>query len=154
MTDLRAVVESLGCTDVETYLQSGNVVFTPSEGSSTDLGPKISKALATAVGLSAAVQIRTGSQMAAVVAANPYERADPTKVVVTFCPTPQEPPTLDLAAFAPEGLTVVGREVYLDLPYGQARSPLLAALAKTSPDDGQTTTRNWRTVVALAERTG
>lgn len=153
MTDLKAIVESLGCTDVETYLQSGNVVFSPPAGSGTDLGPEISKALATAVGLSAAVQIRTGSEMAAVVAANPYERADPTKVVVTFCPTPQAPPKLDLVAFAPEGLTVNGREIYLDLPHGQARSPLLAALAKAAPDDGRATSRNWRTVLAVAERT-
>jgi uncharacterized protein (DUF1697 family) len=153
MADLKAVVESLGCTDVETYLQSGNVVFSPPQGSGGDLGPEISKALASAVGLSAAVQIRTGAEMAAVVAANPYERADPTTVVVSFCPTPQQPPDLDLAAFAPEGLTVHGREVYLDLPNGQARSPLLATLAKTSPDYRQATSRNWRTVVAIAERT-
>ena len=32
MADLRAAVESLGHTDVETYLQSGNVVFTPAGG--------------------------------------------------------------------------------------------------------------------------
>ena len=99
-----------------------------------------------------AVQIRTGAEMAAIVAANPYERADPTRVVVTFCATPQQPPDLDLAAFAPEGLTVHGREVYLDLPDGQARSPLLAALAKAAPDAGRATSRNWRTVSALAER--
>ena len=105
------------------------------------------------MGLSAAVQIRTGSEMAAVVAANPYERADPTKVVVTFCATPPQPPGLDLDEFAPEGLTVNGREVYLDLPHGQARSPLLAALATSSPDDGRSTSRNWRTVLAIAERT-
>ena len=153
MADLKAVVESLGCTDVETYLQSGNVVFSPPERPANDWGFEISRALATAVGLSAAVQIRSGAEMAAVVAANPYQRADPTKVVVTFCSTPPPPPSLDLAAFAPEGLTVHGREVYLDLPNGQARSPLLAALAKISPDDGQATSRNWRTVMAIAERT-
>ena len=33
MADLRAAVESLGHTDVKTYLQSGNVVFTPASGS-------------------------------------------------------------------------------------------------------------------------
>ena len=44
-----------------------------------------------------------------------------------------------------------GSEVYLDLPSGQARSPLLAALAKVAPDDGLATSRNWRTVLALAE---
>jgi len=153
MADLRAVVESLGCADVETHLQSGNVLFSPPEGAGRDLGAEISEALAAAVDLSAVVQIRSGAEMAAVVAANPYQRADPTKVVVTFCPTPQQPPDLDLAAFAPEGLTVIGREVYLDLPYGQARSPLLAALAKSVPDDGQATSRNWRTVLAIAERT-
>jgi uncharacterized protein (DUF1697 family) len=153
MADLKAVVESLGCTDVETYLQSGNVVFDPPAGSGEELGAQISDALAAAVGLSAALQIRTGAEMAAVVAANPYERADPTRVVVTFCATPPRPPDLDLAAFAPEGLTVHGREVYLDLPGGQARSPLLAALAKASTDDGVATSRNWRTVMALAERT-
>ena len=32
MADLRTAVESLGHTDVETYLQSGNVVFTPARG--------------------------------------------------------------------------------------------------------------------------
>lgn len=152
MADLKAVVESLGCTDVETYLQSGNVVFSPSEGSGDDLGSEISRALTAAVGLSVPVQIRTGTEMAAVVAANPYQRADPTRVVVTFCPTPPQPPDLDLAEFAPEGLTVLGREIYLDLPDGQARSRLLAALARATPDDGHATTRNWRTVLALAER--
>lgn len=153
MADLRAVVESLGCTDVATYLQSGNVVFDPPEGSGDDLGAEISNELASALGLSTNVQIRTGAEMAAIVAANPYDRPDPTRVVVTFCPTPPRPPDLDLAAFAPEGLTVHGREVYLDLPGGQARSPLLAALAKATPDDGRSTSRNWRTVLALAEMT-
>jgi uncharacterized protein (DUF1697 family) len=152
MAELRAVVESLGCTDVETYLQSGNVVFRPPPGPISDLGAEISGALATEVGVAAAVQIRTGAEMEAVVAANPYHRADPTTVVVAFSAVPQRPPDLDLSEFAPEGLTVHGREVYFDLPYGQARSRLLRALARASPDDGATTSRNWRTVVAITDR--
>ena len=48
-----------------------------------------------------------------------------------------------------EGLTVHGREVYVDLPFGQGRSPLIQALAPF--DDGHTTTRNWRTVLTLAD---
>ena len=84
MADLRAAVESLGHTDVETYLQSGNVVFTPAGRSTTDLGAAITAALRDAVGLDAGVLTRTGTQMAKIVAANPYDRDDPTKVVVTF----------------------------------------------------------------------
>jgi len=151
MADLRAAVESLGHTDVETYLQSGNVVFTRGGRGTSDLGAGIRDALRDAVGLDAGVLTRTGAQMAKIVAANPYAREDPTKVVVTFLAGTGRKPDLDLAAFAPEGLTVHGSEIYLDLPHGQARSPLLAALAKVTTDDGLATSRNWRTVLALAE---
>ncbi len=152
MADLRAVVESLGHTDVETYLQSGNVVFTP--GGSGDLGAAISAALREAVGLDAGIVTKTGAEMARIVAANPYDRDDPTKVVVTFlAATGDAAPIddLDLDAFAPEGLTVHGTEIYLDLPFGQARSPLLTELGKRKVFGAVATSRNWRTVLALAE---
>jgi uncharacterized protein (DUF1697 family) len=152
MADLRAAVESLGHTDVETYLQSGNVVFTPH--GSGDLGGGISAALRDAVGLDAAVLTRTGAEMAAIVAANPYDRDDPTKVVVTFLAAAGDADparSLDLAAFAPEGLTIHGTELYLDLPDGQARSALVTALGKQKVFGAVATTRNWRTVLALAE---
>lgn len=148
MADLRAAIESLGHTDVETYLQSGNAVFTPSR-SRRQLGEAISARLRETCGIDVRVLTRTGAEMASIVATNPYERGDPTKVVVTFLPAIGRPPDLDLDQFAPEGLTVHGREMYLDLPFGQGRSRLVAALSKL--DDGVSTSRNWRTVVALAE---
>ncbi len=150
MADLRAVVESLGHTDVETYLQSGNVVFTP--GGSGDLGAAISAALREAVGLDAGIVTRTGAEMARIVAANPYDREDPTKVVVTFLAAAGDAAPIDgLDGFAPEGLTVHGTEIYLDLPFGQARSPLLTELGKRRVFGAVATSRNWRTVLALAE---
>jgi uncharacterized protein (DUF1697 family) len=148
MADLRVAVESLGVTEVETYLQSGNVVFTVA-GSRTGLGGAISEQLRATCGLDVRVLTRTGDEMASIVAANPYRREDPTKVVVTFLADGSAAPAFDSAAFAPEGFTCSGREVYLDLPFGQARSKLTVALAKL--DDGQATSRNWRTVIALAE---
>ncbi len=84
MADLRSAVESLGHTDVETYLQSGNVVFTPKGRSTSGLGAGITAALAEAVGMDVAVLTRTGAQMAKIVAACPYQVEDPTKLVVTF----------------------------------------------------------------------
>lgn len=148
MADLRAAVESLGHTEVETYLQSGNVVFAVGDVHDR-LGDEIAERLRDRCEVDVRVLIRTGDEMAAIVAANPYDRDDPTKVVVTFLPTDAVAPDLDLDAFAPEHLTVNGREVYLDLPNGQGRSRLTAALAKL--DDGVSTSRNWRTVLALAE---
>jgi uncharacterized protein (DUF1697 family) len=150
MADLRAAVESLGHTDVETYLQSGNVVFTPS-GPTDGLASGLTKAL----GMDIAVVLRTGKELARVVDTNPYEVDDPTKVVVTFLAERRPKKALagvDEAAFAPDELTFNGRELFLKLPNGQARSKLMEALAKQ--DLGTTTTtRNWRTVLALAEMT-
>jgi uncharacterized protein (DUF1697 family) len=156
MADLRAVVESLGHSDVQTYLQSGNVVFTAKGRSTSGLGAAISAALAEAVGLEAGVLTRTGAQMAKIVAANPYPVSDPTKVVVSFLAEPGDAAALraiDLDAYAPEGLSVHGTEVYFNLPEGQARSKLLEAVAaevRRAKVD-RATARNWRTVQALAD---
>lgn len=113
------------------------------------LGEAISNRLRETFGVNVPVLTRTGAEMASIVAANPYQRDDPTKVVVTFLAANGVPPDLDLDAFAPEGLTLHGREMYLDLPFGQGRSPLAEALTKF--DDGTQTARNWRTVLALKE---
>ena len=80
-----------------------------------------------------AVVLRTGKELAPVVAANPYAVDDPTKVVVTFLAERRPKKALggvDQAAFAPDEFTFKGRELYLKLPNGQARSKLIEALAK------------------------
>jgi uncharacterized protein (DUF1697 family) len=150
MADLRAAVEALGHTDVETYLQSGNVVFT--SGGSTD---DLSSALTAALGMEIAVVLRTGKELAKIVAGNPYPVDDPTKVVVTFLSERRRVNAvkdIDQSQFAPDEFTFTGRELYVKLPNGQARSKLMEVLAKR--DLGTiATTRNWRTVVALAEMT-
>jgi uncharacterized protein (DUF1697 family) len=154
MADLRAAVESLGHADVETYLQSGNVVFTPARGAGKDLGGGIARALTESVGMDVNVLTRTGTQMGKILAANPYDREDPTKVVVVFLQKAADAAPakeIYLAAFAPEGLTVRGTEIYLDLPFGQARSALLEALGKKKVFGKVATSRNWRTVKALAD---
>ena len=99
---------------------------------------------------------RTGAQMAKIVAACPYQVEDPTKLVVTFLESAADAKALKsfdaCPALAPERVTVHGTEVYLDLPNGQARSNLVVALGSAkSPGRVAATTRNWRTVLALAE---
>jgi uncharacterized protein (DUF1697 family) len=157
MADLRAVVESLGHTDVETYLQSGNVVFTAAKGvKAADLGAGITDALADTVGMDVHVLIRSAAQLRKVVAGDPYRREDPTKVVVAFLERAADAKPakeLHLADFEPEGLSIKGTEIYLDLPGGQARSKLLDALGKKKVFKDKTTVRNWRTVVALRDMT-
>ena len=153
MPALRSIVESLGHTDVETYLQSGNVVFT--QRGRADAGPALAAAIADATGLDVEVVTRTGPELARVVEDNPYPIVDPTKVVVGFLAEALELGDLslgDLAAYLPDELTLSGREVYVSVPNGQARSKLMEALTKRQLTT-TLTVRNWRTVTALTELT-
>jgi uncharacterized protein (DUF1697 family) len=153
MPALRSIVEALGHTDVETYLQSGNVVF--AQRGRADPGPALSAAIADATGLEVDVVTRTGAELARVVEANPYPVGDPTKVVVGFLADAVELAELelgDLSDYLPDELTVVGREVYVSVPNGQGRSKLMEALTKRRLAT-TLTVRNWRTVEALASLT-
>jgi len=153
MSDLRSIVEGLGYTDVETYLQSGNVVFTP--GKKGDHAERLSEAIEKETGHKVAVLVRTAKELAGVMAANPYPVTDPTKVVVAFLGEQVELGQLglgDLGPYLPDELTLHGRQIYVSLPNGQGRSKLMEALVRRRMPT-TITVRNWRTVEALATLT-
>jgi uncharacterized protein (DUF1697 family) len=155
MPELREIVESLGHSEVETYLQSGNVVFTPGKGARRNLGPALEGAIADATGHEVPVLVRTDRELADVVTANPYTVDDPTRVVVAFLGDavgPSELGLADLDSYAPDELRQIGRELFISVPNGQGRSKLMEALTKR-PMPTVVTVRNWRTVVALADMT-
>lgn len=145
MSTLRALVEELGYRDVQTYVQSGNVVFTGPKRSAKHL----ESALAKAFGFDVAVVLRTRDELAAIVKANPLRKiaTEPSRHLVFFCEGKPKVP-FDAADFAPETFVVRGREVYLWAPDGFGRSPLAKAFA-AKPPAAKTTARNWRTVEKL-----
>jgi uncharacterized protein (DUF1697 family) len=145
MARLREVMEELGFKDVQTYVQSGNVVFS---------GPKRSEkhlesALEQAFGFPVPVVLRTRDELAKVVRANPFRKVakDPAKYIVVFC-AEKAKVGLKAADYAPEQFTVRGSEVYLWLPSGMAGSELAKLLA-AKPIGTKSTARNWRTVEKL-----
>ena len=155
MPELRAIVEGLGHSDVETYLQSGNVVFTPMPRAPKDLAGSLSAAISEATGHDVPVVVRTGGELREVVSASPYRVDDPTRLVVAFLAKRVALGKLglgDLELYLPDELTLAGREIYVCVPNGQARSRLMEKLtARRLPTT--LTVRNWRTVTALAELT-
>lgn len=152
MAALRELWTSLGYTDVRTYLQSGNIVFR------ADVAPdatSLSGAVAAHFGLDTTVVLRTGDDLARVVAANPFPGAGGTLLHVGFllgAPDTQTAGPLDDGRYAPEAAVLAGREVYLSLPdgLGRAKLPTYAGRRLGTP----MTVRNWRTVEALAELSG
>jgi uncharacterized protein (DUF1697 family) len=154
MTELRAMLQQLGCTDLKTYVQSGNAVF-GTDRSTADLTKAIETALERYMGRPIATTLRTQAQLAAIVAANPFAKVatNPAFLCVTFLshtPSKTEVAPLHAADFGPELFRVSGKEIYTWHPNGQGRSPLAAALGKLRLR-GAVTTRNWNTVTRLLE---
>ncbi len=168
MADLRAVVESLGHTDVATYIQSGNVVLTSTEPHPATVAAGLQQALADQLGLTSAVIALDRDEFDRAVAANPYpDEPDPKKVHAVFraaAPGPEEIATVAEAVErarakgSRDAATVLGRVVYLHLPDGMGRSELAAQLNRlpgaTKAPDGGGTVRNWATVRKLQAMLG
>lgn len=153
MDRLREIAEDLGGHDVETHLRSGNVVLTVRADQLADLPATLGAACTATFGFEIPVVVRTGDELAAVVEQNPFPsaKAAPTTLHVSFLSVPPAPGAFsDLPGADGEELRVVGRELYLHLPFGVGRSRLAAALARRGQAGG--TARNWTTVEALASR--
>jgi uncharacterized protein (DUF1697 family) len=157
MADLRAVMDGLGHESVRTHLQSGNVVFESPKRSDKALETAIEKAIAAELGLDVAVMVRRSDELSAVVAASPFagRTDDPKKIHVAFLsekPKAAAVKGFGAEEFAPDELTVVGREAYLLYPDGYARTQLTNAVLEKRLGV-RATSRNWRTVTALADLT-
>jgi uncharacterized protein (DUF1697 family) len=156
MADLRKLVDELGGEDVQTYVQSGNVVFR-SRAAASKLEEALTRRIRDALGLDVTVLVRTAAGLAKVVSGNPFlaTGADPTMLHATFLattPARGRVRRLNDADFAPDELRVSGRTVYVHCPAGYGRSKLSNAFLEKELDV-RATTRNWRTVTALAELT-
>jgi uncharacterized protein (DUF1697 family) len=154
MGDLRELVEQLGGKDVRTYVQSGNIVFRSGLAPSK-LEKSLEQSIRRALGLDVTVLVRTGKQLAEIVAGNPFLRAgaDPSKLHVTLlaaAPDRACARQLSEGDFAPDELGVVGDSVYLHCPNGYGRSKLSNAFLERQLGV-PATTRNWKTMTALAE---
>jgi uncharacterized protein (DUF1697 family) len=157
MPALREALEEAGFTEVQTYLQSGNVVV-ESRAKPETVRRKVEQLIEQRFGLEIAVVVRTRAELAAVVRRNPHAKVatNPKTYQVTFLEQKLPAKTvreLEAAAADDERVVVSGREVYAWHPKTVARSKLWAKLAGQGL--GVTaTSRNWTTVEALLELAG
>ena len=92
MAELRRVLESLGCTNVRTLLNSGNAVFTAPRSSTRGLARGIEGALAKHFGFEVRVVVHTASELNVIIAENPLPRAtlDASRFLVAFADSPKD----------------------------------------------------------------
>jgi len=156
MDALREVYELLGLKDVQTYVQSGNVVFRSSGRDLPKLAKRIEAAFEKKFGFRSDVILRTAAEMRDIIARNPFATRsgiEPNRYLVTFLAADpgQELRAKVLAIKAdPEELHFDGREMYIYFPNGLARPKLsLPAIEKILKITG--TGRNWNSVLKLLE---
>lgn len=148
MTELKSMCAAEGFADVQTYIASGNVVFSSSL-SATRVKAALEKRLAAYAGRPVGVIVRTAAEMAAVLRSNPFPKAPPNFTVAIFLD--EAPPADTLASVrgrADEEIRLGKREIYVAYGAGMGRSKLKIPAATKG------TARNINTIarlVALAE---
>ena len=154
MEALREVFTASGCSDVQTYVQSGNVVFRHPEKRAAKLSPQLEAVIEAHFHFAAPVALRTTAELQQVAAFNPFPaqaQTEPNKVQVMFLyQDPGEPKRQLVRAMntAPDELRLQGQEIFIYYPAGQGLSKLKwPPIEKALGTSG--TARNWTTVRTL-----
>jgi uncharacterized protein (DUF1697 family) len=148
MQAFRDLLDGLGCTDVATYVQSGNAVVTW-DGTAEDLRRGVESALRDSLELPVSVLTRTSAELDAVVDGNPLE-VDPTMLHAVFLAEQPEPTLVDPTSLLPDRVAVGDRVVYVRYVDGSHRSAA-AKLFSSKRFPIVASARNWRTVLALQQ---
>lgn len=153
MNDLAVLFAEAGCSNVRTYIQSGNVLFDAPAAVLSNLGPTVSKQIETQFGFRAPVVLRSREELKDVLKRNPLLVAGtaPESLHVYFLsgrPTNDGVSALDPDRSPPDRFIVSGAEVFLQLPNGMGRTKLTNAYFD-SKLKVVSTARNWQTVLKL-----
>ncbi len=152
MAELKALVESLGYTNVKTLLNSGNVVFHGPKGKAAEAARRIEAALPGAFGFEAKLTVLDAAQWAELLADNALldQMSDPSKFLVTVWRNPTARAAVEkLAAqdWSPDRFATARHAGYLACTEGILASKAAMALDKALRDE--VTSRNWATVLKI-----
>ncbi len=135
MKDLRDVLSQIGLKQIQTYIQSGNVVFQSEAVDKDKLSSAISAAIEQSHGFTPSVHILNVNQLNLAISNNPFDSHadDPKSVHLYFLAhEPEEQKIEAAAALAHESevCKLVGNTFYLYAPNGVARSKLARSVEK------------------------
>jgi uncharacterized protein (DUF1697 family) len=157
MPVLREALAADGFADVQTYVQSGNIVVSHA-ASPAGLAAQVRRLVVTRFGLDVSALVRTRDELAAVVERNPLHdlaQRDPKHFLVTFLSQEPSASVIDelkrIASEADEPFVASGRELYSWHPGGIHLSKLAPRLTDKRLKVDVATARNWTTVTTLLE---
>jgi len=145
MHDLRTMCIELGLADVQTYIASGNVVFT-SDKSKQAVKTALGKKLRMCAGKPVGIFVRTSSELRMILSKNPFPNEDPKRTVSVFLDRkPPKDAISNAVGQIDEEMSIGKQEIYVYYPSGMGHSKLRIPVAK----DG--TARNMNTVRKMTE---
>lgn len=158
MADLRLHFQELGFTNIQTYIQSGNVVFeTNGEENRQNIAVKVEKQIHETYGFEVPVIVRTADEIRQIVSENTFlkEGVAIEKLYLTFLKEQPAPESIDKIKsynYSPDRYKIMGSNVYglCASKYSNTKytNNFFEKKLKTSA-----TTRNWKTVLKLLKMT-
>jgi len=157
MKELQGLLSEIGCVDVVTYIQSGNVVFRHKGGQASNLSKKIRQAVLDRFHFEPHVLLMSVKDLRSALLANPFPAAadNPKTLHLYFlysAPTDADIDGLEKIKSISENFELIEQVFYLHAPDGIGRSKLAARAEKLLgvPATG----RNWRTAQKVLELAG
>jgi uncharacterized protein (DUF1697 family) len=151
MRELTLLLEKNGCIDVQTYIQSGNVIFR-SALNADRVAKQVTAAVSKSHGFEPRVFVLTPGELENAAAGNPFPEAgeNPKSVHVFFLaerPKQADLKSLEALKAGSERFLLKGNVLYLHAPDGVGTSKLAAQAERLL--GVAATARNWRTVTRL-----
>jgi uncharacterized protein (DUF1697 family) len=157
MKDLSELYNNLGFTNVETYIQSGNVIFScPESRSSYDISTMLERSILEKFGYNVPVMIRTIVEMKKLMADNPFldeDNFDASKMAVIFLheePTGTQIQKVSGVSYPPDKFKISGTEICIYCPNGFGRTKLYTNFFEQKMGVVGTA-RNWKTITAIMD---
>ena len=157
MANLKKLCESLGLKNVQTYIQSGNLIFELEQSEPISaLETRLQKAFSETFGFEIPVLIRTAAEWAESIAQNPFlneENVNIDRLHLTCLkemPAPELLEKIKTFQYLPDRYEIVGRDVFIFCAAGYGTSKLVNSFFESKLKT-QATTRNWKTVMKLNE---
>ena len=153
MADLKSVYEALELENIQTYVQSGNVVFESEEQDAEKLRKSIEAQIETTFDFPVPVLIRTADDFQRVIKNHPFAKEDPIRVLVTFLyehPEKSRWDELSLYKDKVDQFALGEQEIFLFCPGGYGKTKLSNTFFEKKLGV-VATTRNWKSVNTLYE---
>jgi uncharacterized protein (DUF1697 family) len=154
MAELRSIAGELGFEDAQTYVASGNLVFTAGDHDAEDAATRIEAAISARYGWTSEAILRTAAQWSSYAEGSPFADAERDRAKMVHLLLSRRPPALDAAArlaercSGGERVLATADAIWIDFAEGVGRSKLTPAFIDKCVGS-PATARNWNTVLQL-----